>query len=64
MRGLTRAERTHQLCTRGAMLEGFLQEPDLLTDEQVKNLLRLAFRQKDVRETLENMLQDAENLMP
>ena len=61
MQGLTRAERTHQLCTRGAMLEGFLQEPDLLTDDQVKELLRIAFRQKDVREALEKILKDAEN---
>ena len=61
MKDLTRAERTHRLCTRGAMLEGFLKEPDLLTDDQVKELLRIAFRQKDVREALEKMLKDAEN---
>ena len=61
MQGLTRAERTHRLCTRGAMLEGFIGDPELLTDDQVKDLLRIAFRQRDVQETLENMLKGAEN---
>ena len=61
MKDLTRAERTHRLCSRGAMLEGFLQEPDLLTDDQIKDLLRTAFRQRDVREALEKILKDAEN---
>ncbi len=34
---LTRKERTHRLCTRGAVLEKFLDCPNELTDEQVKN---------------------------
>jgi len=28
LKQLTRKERTHRLCTRGGMLESFLQEPD------------------------------------
>ena len=33
LKQLTRKERTHRLCTRGGMLESFLQEPERLTDE-------------------------------
>ena len=30
MARLTRAERTHRLCTRGGMLETFLHEPSMM----------------------------------
>lgn len=40
---LTRAERTHRLCTRGGMLETFLREPLLLTDDDVIEILRYVF---------------------
>ena len=40
---LTRAERTHRLCTRGGMLETFLREPQLLTDDDVIEILRYVF---------------------
>ncbi|OUQ55087.1 hypothetical protein B5E58_12845 [Tyzzerella sp. An114] len=36
---LTRSERTHRLCTRASMLETFLREPALLTDDDVMELL-------------------------
>ena len=36
---LTRSERTHRLCTRAGMLETFLREPTLLTDDDVMELL-------------------------
>ena len=32
---LTRSERTHRLCTRAGMLETFLREPTVLTDDDV-----------------------------
>lgn len=32
---LTRNARTHRLCTRAGMLESFLPNPELLTDEEV-----------------------------
>ena len=32
---LTRKERTHRLCTRGAELERYLPHPELLPEEQV-----------------------------
>ena len=43
MARLTRAERTHRLCTRGGMLETFIREPSLLTDGDVMELLTFLF---------------------
>ncbi|WP_130838504.1 DUF3847 domain-containing protein [Lachnoclostridium sp. Marseille-P6806] len=53
---LTRKERTNRLCTRAGMLESFLVHPELLTNDQVMDLLRIAFRQKEVKEALDEML--------
>lgn len=53
---LTRAERTNRLCTRAGMLESFLVHPELLTNDQVMDLLRIAFRQKEVKDALDEML--------
>lgn len=39
LKQLTRSERTHRLCTRAGMLEKFLREPTLLTDDDVMELL-------------------------
>ena len=39
----TRKERTHRLCTRGGMLEAFIREPSLLTDNDVMELLIYLF---------------------
>ena len=38
------------------MLESFLNEPDLLSDAQVMEILEIAFRQTEVQEALEKML--------
>ena len=54
-----RKERTHRLCTRGGMLESFLRDPNVLTNDQVMDLLRICFRQNPVQETLNRMLEDA-----
>ena len=56
---LTRNERTHRLCTRGGMVERFIQEPEKLTDDQVMELLTVAFRQPEVSELLQKMLNEA-----
>ena len=56
---LTRNERTHRLCTRGGMVESFIQEPEKLTNDQVMELLTVAFRQPDVSELLQKMLEEA-----
>ena len=53
---LTRKERTNRLCTRAGMLESFLVHPELLTNDQVMDLLRIAFRQKEVKDALDEML--------
>jgi len=45
---LTRKERTHRLCTRGAMLESFLLRPEVLTDEDVMDILKQAFSQSGI----------------
>ena len=56
IKDLTRKERTHRLCVRASMLESFLVEPDLLSDDQVMDLLKIAFRQAEVQEALAEML--------
>ena len=53
---LTRNERTHRLCTRGAALESYLPHPELVTDEQVSLLLKLLFRQSENRKIMEQVL--------
>ena len=53
---LTRSERTHRLCTRGAMLETFLQEPETMTEEDVMDLLKRAFATLDVQNHLSIIL--------
>ena len=54
---LTRKERTHRLCTRGAMLESFLQEPERLTDDDVMLLLKLIFHRQDTQELLKKLME-------
>jgi DNA-binding transcriptional regulator YhcF (GntR family) len=49
---LTRKERTHRLCTRGAMLESFLIRPEVLTDDDVMDILKQAFSQTGMKETV------------
>ena len=51
MKQLTRKERTHRLCTRGAMLESFLIRPEVLTDDDVMDILKQAFSQTGMKET-------------
>ena len=57
LKQLTRKERTHRLCTRGGMLETFLQEPERLTDDDVMALLKVIFRKPDVQEMLKKLLE-------
>ena len=49
---LTRKERTHRLCTRGAMLESFLTRPEVLTDDDVMDILKQAFSKTGVIEAV------------
>ena len=55
---LTRNERTHRLCTRGGMIEAFIQEPEKLSDDQVMELLSVAFRQPEVSGLLQKKLEE------
>ena len=55
IRRLTRSERTHRLCTRAGMLETFLREPTILTDDDVMELLTFIFHSEAVQKKL-NML--------
>ena len=55
---LTRKARTHRLCTRGGILESFLICRGELTDDQVMELLKLSFRQKEVVLALAKMIRD------
>ena len=60
MKQLTRAERTHRLCSHGGMLEKFIERPDILSDEQIMNLLTFIFHKDDVQAMLRKMINDAE----
>ena len=53
---LTRKERTHRLCTRGAELERYLPHTELVTEEQVKLILKLLFHQDSTRRIVEQVL--------
>ena len=52
LKRLTRSERTHRLCTRAGMLESFLKEPTVLTDEDVMELLAFIFQSEAVQKKL------------
>ena len=54
---LTRSERTHRLCTRAGMLETFLKEPTLLTDDDVMELLTFIFHSKTVQQKLNLLIE-------
>ena len=56
MKQLTRKERTHRLCTRGAMLESYFPHPEAVTDEQVSQILRVLFHQEAARQLMESIL--------
>lgn len=56
---LDRKKRNHRLFTRGAMLESFLRKPLLLTDDQVFQLLKIAFNSLFVKEEETALIQEA-----
>ena len=57
IRRLNRSERTHRLCTRGGMLETFLREPTILTDDDVMELLRFIFHSEAVQKKLNLLIE-------
>ena len=42
------------------MLEKFIERPDMLSDEQIMQLLSFAFHKNDVQALLRQMIKDAE----
>ena len=58
LKRLTRSERTHRLCTRAGMLETFLKEPTLLTDEDVMELLTFIFQSESVQKKLNRLIEN------
>lgn len=57
LKRLTRSERTHRLCTRAGMLETFLREPTLLTDDDVMELLTYLFQSDDAKRKLNTLIE-------
>ena len=58
LKQLTRSERTHRLCTRAGMLETFLKEPTLLTDDDVMELLTFIFHSEAVQKKLNLLMEN------
>lgn len=56
---LTRSQRTHRLCTHGAMLEQYIS-PDDFTDEQIDRILKAVFRRSETIEMLQSVKRQAE----
>ena len=62
---LTQSERTHRLCTRARMLETFLREPTVLTDDDVMELLTFIFHSEAVQKKLSMLIENRkENEQP
>ena len=57
LKRLTRSERTHRFCTRAGMLETFLKEPTVLTDEDVMELLTFIFQSEAVQKKLNLLIE-------
>ena len=58
LKQLTRSERTHRLCTRAGMLETFLKEPTLLTDDDVMEHLTFIFHSEAVQKKLNLLIEN------
>ena len=58
LKQLTRSEKTHRLCTRAGMLEKFLQEPTLLTDDDVMELLTFIFHSEAIQKKLDLLIEN------
>ena len=61
LKRLTRSERTHRLCTRAGMLETFLREPTVLTDDDVMELLTFIFHSEAVQKKLDLLIKNRKN---
>ena len=57
LKRLTRSERTHRLCARAGMLEKFLREPLLLTDDDVMEFLIFLFHGEAAQKKLDMLIE-------
>lgn len=57
LKRLTRSERTHRLCTRAGMLETFLKEPTVLTNDDVMELLTFIFQSEVVQKKMNLLIE-------
>ena len=55
LKALNRKERTHRLCTRGAMLESYLPQSEILTDEQVNLILKILFNSSNINQIFDKI---------
>ena len=58
---LTRSERTHRLCTRAGMLETFLREPTILTDDDVMEIVTFIFHSEAVQRKRDLLIKNRKN---
>ena len=63
MKRLNRSERTHRLCTRVGMLETFLKEPTVLTDDDVMELLTFIFHREAVQQKLDMLIENRKKVI-
>lgn len=61
LKRLTKGERTHRLCTRAGMLETFLREQTVLTDDDVMELLTFIFHSEAVQKKLNLLIENRKN---
>ena len=62
LKRLNRSERTHRLCTRAGMLETFLKEPTVLTDDDVMDLLTFIFRDEAIQQKLDMLIENRKKM--
>ena len=62
MREYVRKQRNRRIFTRGGMLETFLLEPLLLSDDEVHEFLQSVFRMPEVDSLLRKLLDDARTI--
>ena len=62
MKEYERKQRNRRIFTRGGMLEAFLIEPLLLTDDVVHDFLQTVFRMPEVDSLLQELIDHARTL--
>ena len=63
LKRLTRSERTRRLCSRAGMLETFLREPTILTDDDVMELLTFLFHGEAAQKKLDLLIENRKKML-